>query len=52
MHIGATHLLEDGLDIVTIKDLLGHECIQATMVYPGIAMLMGLGEAPEMGKSG
>ena len=27
------HLLEDGLDIVSIKELLGHERIETTMVY-------------------
>ena len=32
-HTYATHLLEEGLDIMTIKDLLGHECIDTTMVY-------------------
>lgn len=32
-HTYATHLLEEGLDILTIKDLLGHECIDTTMVY-------------------
>jgi len=32
-HTYATHLLEDGLDIMSIKDLLGHACIQTTMVY-------------------
>lgn len=36
-HTYATHLLEDGLDIVTLKDLLGHETIETTMEYLHIA---------------
>lgn len=36
-HTYATHLLEQGLDIVTIKELLGHEAIETTMVYLHIA---------------
>jgi site-specific recombinase XerD len=36
-HSYATHLLEDGLDIVTIKELMGHDCIESTMIYLHIA---------------
>ena len=38
-HTFATHLLEDGLDILTIKNLLGHEDIETTMIYLQIAQL-------------
>ena len=37
-HTYATHLLEDGLDIVSLKDLLGHENIETTMVYLHVAL--------------
>ena len=33
------HLLEDGMDIITLKDLLGHQNIETTLEYLHIAQL-------------
>jgi site-specific recombinase XerD len=38
-HSYATHLLEDGMDIMTLKGLLGHENIETTLEYLHIAQL-------------
>jgi site-specific recombinase XerD len=40
-HTFATHLLEDGLDILNVKELLGHEDIETTLVYLHIAQVDG-----------
>lgn len=38
-HSYATHLLEDGMDIITLKNLLGHQNIETTLEYLHIAQL-------------
>ena len=38
-HSYATHLLEDGLDIVSVKNQLGHVDVKTTMIYIHIAQI-------------
>jgi len=51
-HPFATHLWEDGTDIGTVQDLLGHESVETTQLYTHVMQRPGGGVRSPLDRKG